>query len=409
MEYTPTERDGKRVWALDWAYEAKKFILYDGHKGRIYTGETSLPKFTSRDVIVCENIPDRLAIPLIQAGVTILRCDTQAVKETRQKFGWEKRKGKGDDLDAIILWNIYNERPDLFRPYWGTPRLRILANTYRELVKDGVRLKNRMWHRGNDPIFKALLELNEEQKKKLLKELRAELRKLPVWNEWLQHIFGVGPALGGILIGYLGEIADRDGRFRMKPFRTPSSIWRYLGLHVEDGRAARLKKGTAASWQQGLKPVLLHDFGQQIIRRNSEYRPVYEAAKEKKLAEGWPKGRAFRHGVRKAVKRFLADLWVVWRVLDALEDGLTPDAIAQLIRMPYAIEYGGHSTYELPPRCPDRVAEVLLYCVDHWSKRLGRHIKVSYCTVGIHDGGASRGNSENHDTRASCILVGNQQ
>jgi len=364
------------VLALDWAFTAKKVAVYDGKRERIFSGEKKIPKLKWGDVVVCENIPDRLARPILESGAQILRCGTHLVKEQRKVMGWEKKKGDGDELDAVIIWHLYNQAPELFRPYWGVPRLRALASVYRDLVKQGVALQNRLWHQGgNDPVLKALLDLNVQQKKELIKALKKELRKLPIWTEWLDHIHGVGPAIGAVIVGYLGELVNPEGDIRMKPFRTPSSVWHYLGLHVdEDGKAAKRKKGQRSTWREDLKPIFLHDLGEQFERKNSEYRRVYDAAKETKLAAGWTKGHARNHAVRKAVKRFLADLWVVWKVLDGLEDGKRDEELVQSMRPPYPIEYGNHGTYYLPPNCPERVVDILQQCLAKWSAELGKPI-----------------------------------
>ena len=291
-------------------------------------------------------------------------------------MGWEKKNGDGDDLDAVIIWHLYQESPEQFRPYWGTSQLRVLASTYRDLIKQGVAIQNRLWHRGGkDPVLEALLELNAEQKKAVTRAITKELRKLPIWTEWLKNIHGVGPAIGGIIAGYLGELVNREGDIRMKPFRTPSSVWHYLGLHVDgEGKAVKRKKGKASTWREDLKPVFLHDLGGQFERKSSEYREIYDRAKEQKLAAGWTKGHARNHAVRKAVKRFLMDLWVVWRILDGLADGKADEEIIKTIRPPYPIEYGHHTTYKLPPHCPDCVANVLTRCAAQWSQEFGRLI-----------------------------------
>lgn len=57
------------------------------------------------------------------------------------------------------------------------------------------------------------------------------------------------------------------------------SLWHYAGLHVVDGKLARLRKGQQGSWNVGLRTLTLQPHGladQIVLARTPVYRDVYD-------------------------------------------------------------------------------------------------------------------------------------
>jgi hypothetical protein len=79
---------------------------------------------------------------------------------------------------------------------------------------------------------------------------------------------GVGPVIAAGLIGHV-DIAKADH---------VSSLWKYAGLHVVDGAAARRRRGERADWNPQLRAVC-RKLGGSFMKARSQYRPLYEARK----------------------------------------------------------------------------------------------------------------------------------
>lgn len=206
------------------------------------------------------------------------------------------------------------------------------------------------------------------------------LRKIPIYNEYLAGVRGIGPALAAVLITYLDPHKARHA----------SSFWMYCGLDVgPDGagrsrRAAHLvereytnKAGQQATrlsttYNPWLKMKLLGALGPSFLRANSPWRVQFDnykhriisdpsrekitvtdwkkqfAARKRAIADGlmtqedmdfqmrtlWSPGRIKNAALRYMVKMFLADFWAKWRAMEGLEV-TEPYAVAKLGMRPH--------------------------------------------------------------------------
>lgn len=103
-------------------------------------------------------------------------------------------------------------------------------------------------------------------------------------------------------------------------FAWPAKLWKFMSMHVVDGRAARRARGRASEGQ-GFSPfrrMVMHLIGDALMKQNrGEYRRLYDDRKamelerlpEGKGRKGWAHARALRY----IEKRVLRDLWRVWR------------------------------------------------------------------------------------------------
>ena len=182
--------------------------------------------------------------------------------------------------------------------------------------------------------------LRDEQEQ--FKRLGDLVSEFPIWTHFLEGVRGVGPAMAGVIIS---EIDIHKAEY-------PSSLWAYAGLDVvqvtdentgeirgegrsrraahlidleyldKDGNTATRKSITYNPW---LKTKLMGVLGTIFVKQpadKSPYRKAYDdykfrLANHPKWAER-SKGHRHQAAIRYAVKRFLVDLYRVWRELENL-------------------------------------------------------------------------------------------
>ncbi len=183
-----------------------------------------------------------------------------------------------------------------------------------------------------------------------LKQINLCLSRFPIWTEWLCHIKGIGPTMGGVIISCI-DIHKAD---------TPASLWAYAGLDVvhlnnnnevenrgrgrytehlvkreyttRDGKTSTRNSITFSTFlKTKLVGVLADSF---IKQRTPEYRFVYDTYKEritqreniaeesaKQTGENFkrrPDVQLHRMAIRYMIKRFLVDLYQKWRTFENL-------------------------------------------------------------------------------------------
>ena len=218
--------------------------------------------------------------------------------------------------------------------------LNTLRASYRKIT-DGVTTLPRQSSFKGDEVISSYTELVlvdqylslEQQEDKQFSRLKNVLKDFPIYNEFLEGIYGVGPAMAGVIVS---EINIHAAQY-------PSSLWKYAGLDVAgDGKGRSRKKehleeseyinkdGETATkmgitFNPFLKTKLVGVLGSSFIKQSPtkcQYRKIYDDYKHR--LENMPahadktKGHRHNMAVRYAVKRFLADLYVVWRTLEGL-------------------------------------------------------------------------------------------
>jgi hypothetical protein len=207
----------------------------------------------------------------------------------------------------------------------------------------------------------------ERQEAKQFRDLTGTLEEIPIYNHYLKHVTGVGPAMAGVLIAYLNPHKARHA----------SSFNKYAGLDVEkgSGRSRReehlvqreyidkngeTKTRMGVTYNPFLKTKLMGVLGPSFLRSKSpQWRPVYDgykhrletdASREKVTSAQWKKrwgkdkeearklwtpGRIHTASTRYMVKMFLQELWAKWRTLEGLPV-TKPYAEAKLGNRPHA-------------------------------------------------------------------------
>jgi transposase IS116/IS110/IS902 family protein len=121
-------------------------------------------------------------------------------------------------------------------------------------------------------------ELFEGLERNSMSIIRDMLKEHPI-SKWLAGVRGCGPTMAGVLIS---EIDIHRAKHA-------SSIWRYCGLHVVDGQAARRKKGQKLDYNPWLKSKVLKVLGECMIKASydpktkepTKYRSIYDGYKHR--------------------------------------------------------------------------------------------------------------------------------
>lgn len=261
------------------------------------------------------------------------------------------------------------------RPLSG---LRLLMDTQISLEKARVSVGNRVsaLERGaddaEDPVLLVYRELHaalEGWEERMEDLAAAEARKFPVWDYWLSHVKGIGPALASQMLAML---------LPPLPDRGPSTWYKAAGLAPEerpDGLSRlpraqkprcgacssttfRLKEGarvcSECGWQapEGLGRLsyyprlrrCLHNVATSFVRVGGYYRTVYETRKERLQVQHagdsqWPPHRVDSVARWQMVKLFLSHLWEQWL-----------EAEGQTGRRAYVLDVLKHPHYVPAPR-----------------------------------------------------------
>jgi hypothetical protein len=192
--------------------------------------------------------------------------------------------------------------------------------------------------------FLQAMEPFERQRGDIEQMIATLTRKLPVWNEWGENVFGVSALWFGLVIGEAGDISR---------FSNPAKLWKRMGMAVIGGERQRKKADAEAAAEHGFTPRrrscmwnvgngLIGGMGRgprplvgEDIEARSEWSPYqrvfvarlrYEAERDPSHArpatkdgkESFSKHAAAR-AKRYVEKRFLRDLWRAWRRMPAWE------------------------------------------------------------------------------------------
>jgi hypothetical protein len=150
--------------------------------------------------------------------------------------------------------------------------------------------------------LRAVAKNFNTHRKSLESAMTRELRKVPVYDVFLDHVFGCGPVVAAYLVAMIR--IDRASKV--------SNLRRYCGyacdvngkLERRDGSPKYAPDGTIASYGKDNTP------GTGTFNADLRHGA---------LAAGMPKGAAHKKGMHKAADLFIEDLYVVWRALAGLD------------------------------------------------------------------------------------------
>jgi hypothetical protein len=178
---------------------------------------------------------------------------------------------------------------------------------------------------------------------KLTSVIEKELRKLPIYTEFLSKVYGMGPLTAGYLVAYI-DIHRAE---------KPSQLQRYCGLAVIDGHFERRNGGPkfdaqgartdgTGTFNQELRTRVWQSFasmyktaGGDTPTKQSKYLDVWRNTKSRALLRAVDgkvesngkdvsaKGFASSKGWHAAAQLFIYDLYLVWRALEGLPSWTT--------------------------------------------------------------------------------------
>ena len=223
------------------------------------------------------------------------------------------------------------------------PRLRILVETYYDFQKLRIATSLRLHTYDKfgvldaeqyDELSKRVDELTRSEAR-IKKLVEKDIKDIPIWNEYLAGIKGVGPVMGGSLIAWIDDI----GRFD-----TISKLWAFSVGKPGEKRT----RGKKVGYNPHFKTLMWKIGKQMLMSKNEMYSEIYNDAKRsylqrddiKKAHEGKKGYKLHVHlmSQRKMEKIFLSHLWVAWRKIEGMP-----------VSKPYVIEKLGHTSYIEPP------------------------------------------------------------
>ena len=265
--------------------------------------------------------------------------------------------------------------------------LSFLASTYEGMTKFIVSTRNRL-HATNPEAMvdeNEIVSESEKIKNKISRRIEKELEFFPIWNQWLKHVPGIGPAIASKLILLFNyrfmvvcpvcdtavikkekkeaENGDNgkkqvgmfwcpscekslkgDGilqfRIEEKDFPTISKWWAYMGRHNIEGKMPKRAKGRQVNWSTDGRTIGFQ-IGESFIKNGPDhlYRQVYDVRRAKADREHPDASKMHRMRMAKneMVKLFLAHFWTVSRNLDG-----------KPVTEPYAMTILGHTGYVQP-------------------------------------------------------------
>ncbi len=152
--------------------------------------------------------------------------------------------------------------------------------------------------------FKRIYEELVGWEKAFYNELYALVKNHPLWTDYLSMIKGIGPVLAAWLITDLNPAR----------FTKPSSMWRFCGLHVIDGKAPRRATGQPTDFNPFAR-TMAWKLGESFRKVGGVYRYFYEKSFEESLVKhpDWSRLHHINHARRVTVKLFLSHYYEVGR------------------------------------------------------------------------------------------------
>ncbi len=112
-----------KIASIDWAHTKPLTYYIDSE----LNGEIEFDKLidfinsNKIEIVVGENLPTRLLLPLLESGFKIFRSSGTSTKVHREENNIEK----SDLNDAKVIFELYNLKPELFYQYTEKDKNRV--------------------------------------------------------------------------------------------------------------------------------------------------------------------------------------------------------------------------------------------------------------------------------------------
>ena len=252
------------------------------------------------------------------------------------------------DDDAVQKRDIINlERIKALK----NKELRILVESFYDMQKLRIAMGNRVRQYGKAGLLSDIdtnqaLEKIKEGENGLEKQIAGVVKQHPLWDEWFSGVKGIGPVMAAGVIAWRDDISKAD---------TISAFWKYHGLAPSQSKR---KRGEKLDYNPKAK-THAWKIGMQLLKAKGKYSDIYYISKAKYEARsdikemhetgdargGMKSYKLHIHymALRKMIKQFLADTWVMWRTVEGLP--VTKPYIFSVIAKEKGI---AHEHYELP-------------------------------------------------------------
>lgn len=139
-----------------------------------------------------------------------------------------------------------------------------IENQVHRFKEDGWPDEALAWSSENIPQLRRVRD-------RLMRECGRAAKGSPL-HAWVSETHGLGPAIF-FTAGLIPPLNE---------FRTVSGLWKYLGLHVADGRSVRRTAGSFVGFNIQLRAYALKRVAEPTIKQTaSPYRAVYDERKER--------------------------------------------------------------------------------------------------------------------------------
>ena len=140
------------------------------------------------------------------------------------------------------------------------------------------------------------------------KILVKQVVEIPIYQEFLKNIKGLGAPSAGVLLSFIVDI---------NRFPSIAKLRSYLGL---GSPTQQKRRGQQCNYNPRYKAYMLGVIGLNFIRKKNEYYLKYflprrEATKQ--THPEWTPNHRKNDALRYMVKKFIADLWVEWKKLES--------------------------------------------------------------------------------------------
>lgn len=237
------------------------------------------------------------------------RCNKREATEVHHKDGNHDNNAPENLMNVcgFCQAKLHNIMPNLSEAKVQYENLKDLENT-RIRIENRVRGLKKKWGISTE-LIEGELKTVKGLERKVERRLIETVKDKKILG-WITEIRGIANKTAAELIALIGDI----GRFD-----TVSSLWHYAGLHVNEGKAPKLRKGEKIDYHPKLRALCIGIIGKNFVRLKSSYRQLYD--EKKKYYEqnrDWKKGHRHNAAIRFMVKQFLKELWLKWRELERL-------------------------------------------------------------------------------------------
>jgi hypothetical protein len=193
-----------------------------------------------------------------------------------------------------------------YKTYRAVVKARVALGNQLEQLKESVGLDTEL-----ENTFKQLKTVEKLREKELF-ELLHTVDDLHI-VKWLRTQNGVGEKTIAAILAYL---------YPLSKWRGPRSLWRFLGLHVTDGRAPKLTRGKTSGYSMAAKKAVVSGLWVPIMthvgRFKADWAKYHDTYYNRTACNSSVCKKTGKHSLkhkqlqtfRAVAKNFILELWV---------------------------------------------------------------------------------------------------